>query len=572
MPEKILNTHVLSKHDTEGNWEASEYIPKTGELIIYDTDSTYSYPRIKVGDGVSNAANLPFERYPTNIWITNSNSLAELQIGQESDSLNITSSGNDTSTTPSRGDYVIDAAGNMGRITEQGDVATSVRAVLIYKTKQGIFLLSKGSEGRILNLTVGSSLFIDISDTASGVNTIASTPNCRNIKRGSLLFDFNGGPLIIAAAQEDYDSMTGGITTTTIYAAGASIPKSQLTTDVQASLDRADSALQSAPVTSVNNKTGAVNLTAADVGAATAESVSAILNNTSLIKNQGGGFQGGAGASAGKGAAIGDGASAELGGAVGCNASANIGGAVGYLATVTANGFAGGQEASATHGGAIGMSASATSGGAVGDRASATSGFAGGLLAHATAEGAVQLGQGTNNNAKTLQFRDYQIVDANGNIPASRLSANSPVRSVNGKTGAVNLTTADAEVLSGLAFDEGVGIASGNIVGYRIGDLAVITVRFVPGPKGIAWRNWALATGLPLPRVEGNLNPNPEYVGVCIPETPCALSADGITDVQFNLRVYERSSRLWIHRCTNTNGSSVGAGIEFRGTIVYVCE
>ena len=271
MPEKTLNTHVLSKHDTESNWEASEYIPKTGELIIYDTDSTYPYPRIKVGDGVSNAANLPFERYPTNIWITNSNSLAELQIGQESDSLNITSGGgNDTSTTPSRGDYVIDAAGNVGRITEQGDAATSVRAVLIYKTGQGIFLLSKGSAGQILNPTVGNSLFIDISDTAGGVNTIASIPNCRNIKRGSLLVDFNGGPLIIAAAQEDYDSMVGGINTTTIYAAGASIPKSQLTTDVQASLDRADSALQSAPVTSVNNKTGAINLTAADVGAAAA--------------------------------------------------------------------------------------------------------------------------------------------------------------------------------------------------------------------------------------------------------------------------------------------------------------
>ena len=223
MPEKTLNTHVLSKHDTESNWEASEYIPKTGELIIYDTDSTYPYPRIKVGDGVSNAVNLPFERYPTNIWITNSNSLAELQIGQESDSLNITSGGgNDTSTTPSRGDYVIDAAGNMGRITEQGGAATSVRAVLIYKTRQGIFLLSKGSEGQILNPTVGSSLFIDISDdTTGGVNTIASTPNCRNIKRGSLLFDFNGGPLIIAVAQENFDSIVGGIYTTTFYATGA---------------------------------------------------------------------------------------------------------------------------------------------------------------------------------------------------------------------------------------------------------------------------------------------------------------------------------------------------------------
>ena len=45
------------------------------------------------------------------------------------------------------------------------------------------------------------------------------------------------------------------------------IPKSDLATSVQTSLDKADSALQSAPVTSVNGKTGAVQLGASDVGA-----------------------------------------------------------------------------------------------------------------------------------------------------------------------------------------------------------------------------------------------------------------------------------------------------------------
>ena len=45
------------------------------------------------------------------------------------------------------------------------------------------------------------------------------------------------------------------------------IPKTDLSTAVQASLNKADTALQSAPVTSVNTKTGAVVLTASDVGA-----------------------------------------------------------------------------------------------------------------------------------------------------------------------------------------------------------------------------------------------------------------------------------------------------------------
>ena len=45
------------------------------------------------------------------------------------------------------------------------------------------------------------------------------------------------------------------------------IPKTDLSDAVQASLGRADTALQSAPVTSVNGKTGEVSLGAADVGA-----------------------------------------------------------------------------------------------------------------------------------------------------------------------------------------------------------------------------------------------------------------------------------------------------------------
>ena len=50
------------------------------------------------------------------------------------------------------------------------------------------------------------------------------------------------------------------------------IPKTDLSSDVQASLNRADTALQSAPVTSVNSKVGAVTITAQELGALTAES------------------------------------------------------------------------------------------------------------------------------------------------------------------------------------------------------------------------------------------------------------------------------------------------------------
>lgn len=48
-------------------------------------------------------------------------------------------------------------------------------------------------------------------------------------------------------------------------------------------------------------------------------------------------------------------------------------------------------------------------------------GFSAGANASATANGAVQLGSGTNANQDTLQFKDYQVVGANGNIPKERL-------------------------------------------------------------------------------------------------------------------------------------------------------
>lgn len=61
------------------------------------------------------------------------------------------------------------------------------------------------------------------------------------------------------------------------------IPKSDLASAVQTSLGKADTALQAAPVTSVNGKTGAVLLTAADVGAAEAETVVTVSGTTPTI-------------------------------------------------------------------------------------------------------------------------------------------------------------------------------------------------------------------------------------------------------------------------------------------------
>jgi hypothetical protein len=59
--EKRMNTRVQLKNDIEANWNlATGFTPRDGELIIYDIDENYTYPRFKVGNGNDNVINLPF--------------------------------------------------------------------------------------------------------------------------------------------------------------------------------------------------------------------------------------------------------------------------------------------------------------------------------------------------------------------------------------------------------------------------------------------------------------------------------------------------------------------------------
>lgn len=59
--EKIINSRMQQKHDTEAHWLlAKNFTPMKGEVIIYDPDDHYNYPRVKIGDGDSNVNDLPF--------------------------------------------------------------------------------------------------------------------------------------------------------------------------------------------------------------------------------------------------------------------------------------------------------------------------------------------------------------------------------------------------------------------------------------------------------------------------------------------------------------------------------
>lgn len=63
MASKTFNSRWQQKHDTEENWSDSEredFVPNIGEIIVYDADTTYQTPRVKVGDGKTPIGQLPF--------------------------------------------------------------------------------------------------------------------------------------------------------------------------------------------------------------------------------------------------------------------------------------------------------------------------------------------------------------------------------------------------------------------------------------------------------------------------------------------------------------------------------
>lgn len=62
MVENYVDVRHIQKHETEANWLAlaPNFIPKRGEIIVYDVDENYNYERMKIGDGLTLLKDLPF--------------------------------------------------------------------------------------------------------------------------------------------------------------------------------------------------------------------------------------------------------------------------------------------------------------------------------------------------------------------------------------------------------------------------------------------------------------------------------------------------------------------------------
>ena len=106
---------------------------------------------------------------------------------------------------------------------------------------------------------------------------------------------------------------------------------------------------------------------------------------------------------------------------------------------------------------AVGASANAGTGGtAVGmqARAGSSQSAALGFSATASSVGAVQLGQGTNSNANSLQFKNYPLVNEYGKIPMERLYSDLIVTTTNPLPDPNSLSVATAQLYQGADSDE----------------------------------------------------------------------------------------------------------------------
>ena len=138
-------------------------------------------------------------------------------------------------------------------ITVQNDNSTTITVVESQKPVEAEgLLMSNGVKGSIYAATAGTD-YVDPNGDGSNVTAAFTAASTRaNIATGEKLSVLFGK---IAKWFADLGSL----------AFKSTVAKSDLASDVQTSLGKADSALQSAPVTSVNSKTGAVSLAKGDI-------------------------------------------------------------------------------------------------------------------------------------------------------------------------------------------------------------------------------------------------------------------------------------------------------------------
>lgn len=196
MAEKNMNARIIQKHDTATNWAAAtNFIPKQGELIVYEVDETTPYPRFKVGNGTANVSALPFSdaKYVLDNELGAYVTVASAQTitGQKTFSQNIKISATPTATTDAATvETVTNAVASVRTQLEKeiGLVENSVTDLASSMTEVAIQMNGGAALGTVLGPTGQGPITIptvsgptgptgatpDISATATVTNTVGN--------------------------------------------------------------------------------------------------------------------------------------------------------------------------------------------------------------------------------------------------------------------------------------------------------------------------------------------------------------------------------------------------------------
>ena len=132
MSEKKINTRVINKHDTEANFsKAVNFIPKAGELIVYDKDATHDYERLKIGDGVTVVSSLPFVSSTNDYTTDEKTKLAGIETG--ANKTVVDSALSSTSTNPVQNKVVNTVISNLNTLVGDTSVASQITSAIASK-------------------------------------------------------------------------------------------------------------------------------------------------------------------------------------------------------------------------------------------------------------------------------------------------------------------------------------------------------------------------------------------------------------------------------------------------------
>ena len=147
--------------------------------------------------------------------------------------------------------------------------------------KDGEGVPAGGTTGQVLAKKSGTDYDTEwVNQSSGGTSDYSSLSNKPQINGNTLTGNKTAAQLGLAASSDipsvpvqSVNNKTGNVVLNasdvgagTYSKPSGGIPKTDLASAVQSSLDKADSALQTAPVSSVNSKTGAVTLAAGDIG------------------------------------------------------------------------------------------------------------------------------------------------------------------------------------------------------------------------------------------------------------------------------------------------------------------